>query len=231
MVDPPEPSHYAATTNLLEIRLVLNLASSNLALILFCLVPGFIIMYVRSQFLSGRTPSQSEMLLPNLTVSFIYIALVYPFAGFILQRSQHTGIDVLIWFALIFGVPVVFGLLFGWTSKWMLDKPGNWLRTVRHRIGLVTIHPMKTAWDWKFINMSEQRVIITLKDGTYFGGYCDHNSFMSSEPSERDIYIHYIYGIDNHGKWCLRPGTSMLISAGEVSRIEFLPELPEEGDQ
>ncbi len=79
--------------------------------------------------------------------------------------------------------------------------------------------------------MSEQRVIITLKDGTYFGGYCNHNSFMSSDPSERDIYIHCIYDIDNHGKWCLRPGTSMLISAGEVSRIEFLPELPEEGNQ
>ncbi len=79
--------------------------------------------------------------------------------------------------------------------------------------------------------MSEQRVIITLKDGIYFGGYCDHNSFMSSDPSERDIYIHCVYDIDNHGKWCLRPGTSMLISAGEVSRIEFLPELPEEGNQ
>lgn len=204
---------------------MLNLASlNNLPLVLVWLVPGFIIMYVRSQFLSGRIPPQSEMLLPNLTISFIYIALVYPFADFILQRSQHTGIDVLIWLALIFGVPVVFGLLLGWTSKWMLDKPGNWLRTVRHRIGIVTIHPIRTAWDWKFISMSKQWVIITLKDGTYFGGYCDHNSFMSSDPRERDIYIHFIYDIDieKDGKWCLRPGTSILISAGEVSRIEFI---------
>lgn len=204
---------------------MLNLASlNNLPLALVWLVPGFIIMYVRSQFLSGRIPPQSEMLLPNLTISFIYIALVYPFADFILQRSQHTSIDVLIWFALIFGVPVVFGLLLGWISKWMLDKPGNWLHTARDRIGIVTIHPIRTAWDWKFISMSKQWVVITLKDGTYFGGYCDHNSFMSSDPRERDIYIHFIYDIDieKDGKWCLRPGTSMLISAGEVSRIEFI---------
>ena len=70
--------------------------------------------------------------------------------------------------------------------------------------------------------MARQWVIITLKDGTCFGGYCDKNSFISSDPSERDIYIHYIYEIDDDGEWCLRPGTGMLISAGEVSRIEFI---------
>ena len=209
----------------------MNLASfSNLPLILFWLVPGFIIMYIRSQFLSGRTPSQSEMLLPNLTISFIYIAATYPLTDFILQKHQHTS-DMLAWFVWIFGIPVVIGFLLGWISKRMIDRPENCLCKVRCCIGLKRIHPIGTAWDWKFINMSEQRIIITLKDGTYFGGYCDRNSFISSDPSERDIYIHCIYEINDDGKWCLRPGTGMLISAGEVSRIEFISQPSKEGDQ
>ena len=173
------------------------------------------------------------MLLPNLTFSFIYIALAYPFARFILQKSQYTSIDVLIWFALIFVAPAVFGLLLGWINKELTTQKNwlSWLHRFLQSCGLIILHPIATAWDWKFIDTSEQWVIVTLKDGTYFGGYYDHDSFISSDPSERDIYIHCIYEIDDDGKWCLRPGTGMLISPGEVSRIEFISQPSKEGDQ
>ena len=70
--------------------------------------------------------------------------------------------------------------------------------------------------------MIKQHIIVTLKDGTYFGGYCDEHSFMSSDLRNRDIYIHRIYEIGKDNRWSLRPGTGMLISPGEVSRIEFI---------
>lgn len=67
-----------------------------------------------------------------------------------------------------------------------------------------------------------QWVIITLKDGTYFGGFCGGKSFISSEPRERDLYIQQIYDIDDDNKWELREGTSVLIAASQVSRVEFI---------
>gem|GEM_PF-6642765 len=45
------------------------------------LVPGFITLFVRSQFVTGRRRSRSEDLLSYFTVSLIYYALSFPFVG------------------------------------------------------------------------------------------------------------------------------------------------------
>ena len=47
---------------------------------------------------------------------------------------------------------------------------------------LYTVHVMPTAWDWKIGDMTEQWVLVTLKDGTRFAGLCGSDSFISSDP-------------------------------------------------
>ena len=208
---------------------MLNLASlNNLPLILVCVVPGFIIVSIRSQFLTGRSASHSIPLLVYVTVSFIYNALAYPFISYVLLRSNSNFVDILIWFALIAVIPAVVGLLFG-----RINARRNWLRRFLRSCGFHSIvHPIATAWDWKFGTMTEEQwVIITLKDGTYLGGFCGTESFISSESSERDLYIQQVYDIDDSGMWQLRKGTSALIAAGQVSRIEFICPSSKESDQ
>lgn len=82
---------------------------------------------------------------------------------------------------------------------------------------------MPTAWDWKFGNMNSQWVLVVLKDGTHFGGLCGPDSFVSSDPTERDIYIQWVYDIDDEKNWHPRGETGVLICAGEVRTIEFWP--------
>ena len=76
--------------------------------------------------------------------------------------------------------------------------------------------------------MTEQWVLVTLKDGTRFAGFCGDESFMSSDPSERDIYIQWTYDIDDQNNWSSRGENGVLIAAGEVQTIEFWPCNPQE---
>ena len=82
---------------------------------------------------------------------------------------------------------------------------------------------MPTAWDWKFGNMDNEWVLVTLKDGTRFAGFCGAQSFISSDPAERDIYVQWIYDIDDNHHWQSRGETGVLITSGEVKTIEFWP--------
>ena len=49
--------------------------------------------------------------------------------------------------------------------------------------------------------MPPQWVLVTLKDGTRFAGYCGPQSFITSDPAERDMYIEQIYDLDADHQW------------------------------
>ena len=189
----------------------------DLYFILGFLVPGLIVLFVRSQFVTGRRPSHSAALLSYLTVSVIYYALALPFVDFVLSMRAPDYCKVLAWFTLIFIGPAALGLVLG------INAQAGLFRRVLQFCRLNPVHVMPTAWDWKFGGMTHQWVLVTLKDGTRFAGFCGSGSFMSSDPAERDIYIQWIYDIDKNNKWSSRGENGVLISAGEVQTIEFWP--------
>ncbi len=193
----------------------------NLYLILGFIVPGLIVLFIRSQFVTGRSPPHSAALLTYLTVSVIYYALALPFVDFVLSIHKPGYGKTLAWFALIIVGPAALGLLLGVNIQKDLFR-----RFLRWR-GLNPVHVVPTAWDWKFGDMTDQWVLVTLKNGTRFGGFCGLDSFMSSDPAERDIYIQWIYDIDKGNKWSSRGENGVLITAGEVSTIEFWPYNPQ----
>lgn len=176
---------------------------------------GFIVLFVRSQFVTGRRPSHSASLLSYLTVSVIYYALVLPFVDLESPIVMSGTSAVVTWFALVIFGPALLGLMLG------IDVQRNLLRGLLQRVGLNPVHVMPTAWDWKFSGMTDQWVLVTLKDGTRFGGFCGRESFMSSDPGERDVYIQWIYDIDADNNWSSRNEKKVLIAGGEFQSVEF----------
>ena len=65
--------------------------------------------------------------------------------------------------------------------------------------------------------MTGEWVLVTLKDGTRFAGYCGPDSFMSSDPAERDLYIQWVYDLDDEDGWRSRGETGLLIAGGEIN--------------
>ncbi len=202
------------------------LSVNNLYLILVFIVPGFIILFVRSQFITGRISSNSkEAILSYLTITVIYGSLVFLLVD--LTSLTLMPASGLIWFCLfIFLVPIALGLLLG------INSQKDFVRNLLRRCRLKLVHPIPTAWDWKFSRMSPQWVLVTLKDDTRFAGFCSSESFISSDPNERDIYIEKVYDLGDDGTWSPPDDErGLLIAAGEIRTIEFWPYKEEINEQ
>ena len=189
----------------------------SLEMVLALIVPGLIITYFRAQFLTGRMQKHTDAVLSYFTLSAIYGAIALPTVGWLRQGEVTDTMNLVIWFSLIFLGPTVFGVVLG-----VLSKIGI-IRGLMHKFGINPVHAMPTAWDWKFGNIKRQWVILTLKNDIKFAGYCGRKSFMSSEPSERDIYIEKIYDLDEDNCWIDGGEKSLWIAYGEIRSIEVFP--------
>lgn len=52
------------------------------------LVPGLIILFVRSQFITGRMPPHNEAILSYLVMTLVYYALAFPFLEYVLSVKE-----------------------------------------------------------------------------------------------------------------------------------------------
>ena len=179
-------------------------------------VPGIIAIYVRAQFLDGRMPNFADGIFVYVTLSLVYHSiwfLVYPNVyGFSL--SSATVSQKLTWVGLAFLAPTLLGLLSAANIK------NQWLQKLLRRRGISILHPVGTAWDWTFSNTKESWVLVVLKDGTVWGGVLGEDSFVSSSPQERDIFLEKVYKIGENDEWIERK-SSALITHGEIQSIEF----------
>ena len=184
----------------------------NLPLILICVVPGLIITWIRSQFLTGRITSHSTTLLFYLAVSFIYNAFAYPVIHYFMPDFQF---NIFVWFGIIIVIPAILGIFSG------LEAQNVWVYKLLRFFRINPIHPIETSWDWKFRNITDggEWIIVTLKTGTKIGGWFGEKSFYSTSSNERDIYIERVYDIKKD-PW--EPmDTGILILAKEICDVQF----------
>ena len=188
--------------------------TDNIILGLALLVPGVIISFIQSKFLTRRTSPQNQ-LIHYFAVSVVYYMIVWLIVNAFsfeldYQNPRHMCL-------LLLAGPFLVGVLLGYESrKEYVHRFIRWL-------GLVNlIHPVESAWDWKFMDTNDEWVIVTLKDGTRFRGFYGKNSFASSDPQRRDVYIEWIYDVDENGYWIYR-GKGLLVATGEIKTVEFLP--------
>ncbi len=182
------------------------------------LVPGMIILFVRSQFLTGRL-NPPHPVLSYLAVSGVYYALVLLVVNPVPYLQGPDQGKWLGWLLLVFVLPAISGFLLGYDVQKQFFY--RFLRCVGTCIGLNPAHPIPSAWDWKFNNMGEQKVLVTLKDGTKIAGFLGKNSFVSSDPTERDVYIETVCKIDENSNCIPEDGKGILIVGGQIQTIEL----------
>ena len=176
------------------------------------LAPGVIFLFVRSQFTTGRL-NPPHAILTYVVISTVYYAVVFPLTNIEIILQSYLG-----WVLIVFVVPIIFGLLSG------IDIQKGYTHKFFRRIKLNPLHAVPSAWDWKFNNIERQWVLVTLKDETKIVGLFGGNSFASSDPNERDMYLEWIHGIvDKKGNFSSKDETGILIAGGEIKTIEFLP--------
>lgn len=192
------------------------LSPEKLQLFLLVAAPGIVALYVRSQFISGKMPPVGEGIIAYLVLSIIYLALIYPILRVMPAPDSSPWWSVPGWFLLLFVSPGVFGLLLG------LNVRKGWTRRFLAKFRINTVHPMDTAWDFRFAGCDECWVMVVLKDDTKWRGRLGPNSFASTETAERDLYIERVYEADHYGRWIARE-SGVWIAHGEIRTIEFWP--------
>ena len=154
---------------------------SRLLSILFAisgLAPGFIIVYIRNQFVTGRSKSVAQYSAEYGVVTAIYFAATLSL--FFEKLSTNIG-----FFLIFFCLPCVIGIVLG-----VIAQTGV-MRHFWSIFGLTMVHPAPTAWDYLFAFKKKPFwIIATMKDGSIVNGYYDRStSFASSDLSNRDLYI------------------------------------------
>lgn len=194
---------------------------NSLFFILAFIVPGFIFRFVYGKLVPIRYRNIEDSYLGFFTISMINYGIWSWLIYWIYQTEYfkenpfNTG---LMWLCIIFISPFILGMLWGVLTQ------KNIITNALGLIGLNTINPIPTSWDYKFSRTDEAVwVIITLKDKSIIAGLWSSDSFSSSDPSERDIYLEKVYTIPDSGSW--EPAgdnnDGVLISGDEIKTVEF----------
>ena len=190
---------------------------NKLGLLLVFIVPGLVAAYSRSQFLTGRQPRQAEAAVNYLVLTVVYYGITFPFARYVFTLDIQSWWQSTMWIVLILIGPVAFGTLLG------IMAATAQVKKLLSKFGLISVHPMPTAWDYIFGKGTEHYVLVVLKDKTKFAGVYSGNSFSSSEPTERDIYVERLFNIGKGNRWSIAADKSVWINSSEIQSIEFWP--------
>jgi hypothetical protein len=192
--------------------------AENFNLILLFVVPGLVALFVRSKFITGRTPSPSENVLSFVVLSLVY----YSFTILLVEKAfsvQEPWIArAAIWILLILIGPALFGFVLGVAAQ---KEWADWLAA---RVGLSVVHVIPAAWDWRFSKVpgGGMFIMVTLTSDERVAGLFASNSFASSDKGERDLYIEEEYSVTEDGRWESRPErVGILIPVKEIKYIEF----------
>lgn len=183
------------------------------------IIPGFIVDMVYRSVIPQKTENFNYLIIRYIYFSCINFSLsffiIYLLLRYNLMDNRPLAASLLILLILLI-IPVFLGFLLA-----VIDSRQVFSKIFR-KLGLAKISPVPTAWDYKFSNSKSEFLIITLLDNSTICGYLGQQSFISSDSSERDIYISHIYKIDKAGNWTLVDKTDgMLIKQDQIKTIEF----------
>jgi len=187
--------------------------------LLLGILPGFIVRSVRSQIGSHDTGATelNQQMLGYIVATIIYWSLVLALGLAALpELFDLPSISQWVLLYIIIG-PSLVGFVGGITLRFQL------VRRILQLVKLNPRHSIPSAWDRKFAEMSEQWVVITLVDGVMFCGRFTVDSYASSNPAERDIYVATLCELTDEGQFGdILPGKSLWVSQRDIRTIEFI---------
>lgn len=113
--------------------------TDNFYLVLAFIVPGLVIVYIRSRFISGKAPSHTENILGYLVLSLLYYTFTLPFIELVLSIQHPWQARAAGWIGLTLFGPALFGIFLG---AWAQKEWGTWFAA---KVGLTTIHVIPAA--------------------------------------------------------------------------------------
>lgn len=182
------------------------------------LLPGFIIKSIIDTLIPPKRYNDAKYFFGCLLYSIVNCAIwswAYIWASKI-STKHPTAYWLLILAITVIGATSL-ALLIG------IVKQKGWIEIFFLKLKVNKIHPVPTAWDYYFSQQKETWIIVTLKSGKVIYGKYSTESFSSSDPEERDIYIEKTYILDDNMVWNEdEKSNGVFVSKEDIETIEFL---------
>lgn len=197
-------------------------------------IPGFVYQGVRTQF-RGPTPDDRELgarvlraLAMSALLALIYAVVLGPFIKDWVLNPQKPVENIrgaaLLVLTLVFVIPAVaaIGLHVRAMGKLYPELP------LRQKFQVYD--PTPTAWDYASSRIGPGYVRVLTKDGIWVGGYAGPQSFFTSYPESREIYVEQAWSLDDDGEFQapIEGSAGQWIRCDDVSIVQFL--LPQRDD-
>jgi hypothetical protein len=177
------------------------------------LVPGVIIVAVRTRAIKGSMPDLKDQVLAYAILSVLYTACIAP------AFHDHSGISLspFAW-GLFYNLltPLLIGIILSFWHQYRINYK------LADAIGLRLFSHIPTAWDYTFETVAANSfVLVRLKDDTEIAGRLGNRSFISSDPKERDILIESVWDATSVPWTEADPPRSVLVCPGDIRSIEI----------
>ena len=189
-----------------------SISIQQLPLFILLTLPGLLSMKVYGLLMPGERPAGSTLLLEavvygvaNLGIWFFPLAFV-----FLPRRFDHPVQLVIAGIVMLFVSPIALAFAVNALLRWKRMRP--WIR-----------HPLPTAWDYLFERLPNGWVLIRLKSGLLIGGLIGANSFASSFPHRRDLYVEQTWKLNEDGGFeaAVPQSRGVIVSMDDCETLEF----------
>ena len=190
---------------------------NKLQLLFVIAIPGFISLKIWSLLVPSKKLSFKDYTMEAIFYSFINFSLLF-WLIIIAERSEGV-LQIILFICILFVAPII------WPILWKIILSSNILQ------GKI-IHPTPNAWDYFFSLGKPCFMLIHLKSGILIGGLYYKDSFASSYPEKKDLYIKEVWKIDENGKFLEKIDRTegMLINYDIIDYIEMFNTFSAEGE-
>jgi hypothetical protein len=184
---------------------------NKLQLLFVAVIPGFVSLKVWGIINASQQVKLTDSFLDAVCYSFLNFAFLFWLIP--IANKASLPYSVLLFIAILLVAPAIWPVL----VKRLLSS--KWLR------GRV-VNPVPTSWDHFFSRGQPCFLLLHLKDGSLIGGrYCG-DSYASSYPEPKDLFISEVWTIDKKGHFLSKIDSTagMLINYDVIDFIEAFHE-------
>jgi hypothetical protein len=176
------------------------------------LLPGLVYAVVRTTLKGFRADDKSidtriaQALVFSIVLDALYLLFAFPYVGTLVKVSERS-IEVVnavgLGITILGGAVLLPGLIaFIANSPWRPRKRAKDQLGRRFWIERKTRYSsVPTAWDYAAVLATPRFIRILLPDGRYVGGWWGPESYVSTYPEPRDIFISYPYEMAENGEF------------------------------
>lgn len=179
-------------------------------------IPGYIILEIIRMITPSSKKTETEIVVQSIGYSILnYSIWSFVFSLLEISFSNNTILLKVMQSVALILTGIITGVCIA------VIKKKNIMGRILGLLKIDTTNSIPTSWDYVFSKYEPYWLEIGVSDGKVIRGLFYHNSFASSEPGEKDIYLEELYEKKEDSWEKVRQTKGVWINHNEIRYIKF----------